>query len=93
MGNEIRVQHLFKEGNGVDKPTFLKSVEMMDAFRPIIGSEMSIVGFSKLFRCVRIEPPTNPTTQSNDYFLVEVGSVADGMERLRISVDENEIRM
>jgi len=94
MGNEIRVQHLFKEGDGSKgKPTFLKSVEMMDAFRPVLGNEMFIQGFSKPFRVVRIEPPNNPSDQTNEYFMVEVGSVSDGMDRLRVSIDENEIRM
>ena len=94
MGNEIRVQHLFKEGDGSKgKPTFLKAVEMMDVFRPKLGSELFIKGFEKPFRVVRVEPPDNPSTQTNEYFMVEVGSVSDGADRLRRSIDENEIRM
>lgn len=94
MGGQIVVYSFFKEGNGVDDPILLCTENVLEAFRPVVGSELTLSGLSNtLYRVVRVEPSNNPTDNPNKYFLVVAGSVADGFERLRLSLDKNEITL
>lgn len=93
MGGQIRDYQFFREKmSKFDDPQLICVHPMLEAFRPVVGSELSLPGTSNtIYRCVRVEPTSNPDNNPNKYFLVIVGSKADGLATLRETVELNQI--
>ena len=94
MGGQIIDYSFFREKESkFDTPQLVCVHPMLQAFRPVVGSELTLPGVSNtLYRVVRVEPSDNPAGNSrNKYFLVIVGSKSDGFATLRETVERNQI--
>ncbi len=76
MGNELRAYAFYIEKNGKQPTVFITTQNMLEAFRPILGTQLTLPQTRKLYQVVRIEPNSNPTGQTNEYYVVELGTPA-----------------
>ena len=83
-GNETISYSFYLEGV---RPMFLSSHFMLAAFRPVVGTELTLPGSSKLYVVVRVEPITNPSNQSNAYYVVDKRSRAAPMTLTGMDVE------
>lgn len=72
-GNEI-IPYVFYLENYIGKDVYVATQSMLSAFRPKVGNILTFNNSQKQYQVVRIEPTTNPSNQSNAYYVVEVGS-------------------
>ena len=93
MGGQIIDYTFFREKESkFGDPQLICVHPMLEAFRPVVGSELTIPGSSRtIYRVVRVEPTSNPADNRNKYFVVIVGSASDGLATLRETVEKNQI--
>ncbi len=70
MNYTFKLAHDMRGGK---TPTTITVEDLAEEFRPSVGTHLTLNRVSnKTWRVVRVEPPNNPTGQSNTYFVEEV---------------------
>lgn len=72
-GNELH-SYVFYLENYIGKDIYVATEVMLAAFRPTVGQELRFNNSNKQYKVVRVEPPSNPATQSNAYYVVDIAS-------------------
>lgn len=72
-GNEI-IPYVFYLENYIGKDIYVATENMLAALRPVVGTELTFNNSNKQYKVVRVEPSTNPSNQSNAYYVVDINS-------------------